>query len=167
MSTCDFPRPPSQSVTECHMTSSDFRLSRWNPHTSDFNLYGIFMPFYSRHLLRLELVFSCSQDNIAEKACCGVPCKCSGERGDRGPIGSIGPKVWWLCPFLTLRPGFRSPLLPWLGDVSTVTAWGWRKAEKGCSQVADLRSKHRFPSPYSWREGLFLNTLVLHFMKEC
>ncbi|XP_077774808.1 collagen alpha-3(VI) chain isoform X7 [Podarcis muralis] len=31
-------------------------------------------------------------DNIAEKACCGVPCKCSGQRGDRGLPGSIGPK---------------------------------------------------------------------------
>ncbi|XP_056389375.1 collagen alpha-3(VI) chain [Hyla sarda] len=31
-------------------------------------------------------------DNVAEKGCCGVPCKCSGERGDVGPPGVIGPK---------------------------------------------------------------------------
>ncbi|KAM3917834.1 collagen alpha-3(VI) chain isoform 12-T12 [Leptodactylus fuscus] len=31
-------------------------------------------------------------DNIAEKGCCGVPCKCSGERGDVGPPGLTGPK---------------------------------------------------------------------------
>ncbi|XP_040213463.1 collagen alpha-3(VI) chain isoform X10 [Rana temporaria] len=31
-------------------------------------------------------------DNIAEKGCCGVPCKCSGQRGDIGPPGVNGPK---------------------------------------------------------------------------
>ncbi|XP_018415447.1 PREDICTED: collagen alpha-3(VI) chain [Nanorana parkeri] len=31
-------------------------------------------------------------DNIAEKGCCGVPCKCSGQRGDIGPPGVIGTK---------------------------------------------------------------------------
>ncbi|XP_069839243.1 collagen alpha-3(VI) chain [Dendropsophus ebraccatus] len=31
-------------------------------------------------------------DNVAEKGCCGVPCKCSGERGDVGPPGVSGPK---------------------------------------------------------------------------
>nr|XP_014344739.1 PREDICTED: collagen alpha-3(VI) chain isoform X3 [Latimeria chalumnae] len=31
-------------------------------------------------------------DNIAERECCGIPCKCSGHRGDRGLPGSIGPK---------------------------------------------------------------------------
>ncbi|KAM8934133.1 collagen alpha-3(VI) chain [Pelodytes ibericus] len=31
-------------------------------------------------------------DNIAEKGCCGVPCKCSGQRGDLGPPGLIGVK---------------------------------------------------------------------------
>ncbi|XP_044160804.1 collagen alpha-3(VI) chain isoform X6 [Bufo gargarizans] len=31
-------------------------------------------------------------DNVAEKGCCGVPCKCSGERGDVGPPGISGPK---------------------------------------------------------------------------
>ncbi|XP_069589428.1 collagen alpha-3(VI) chain isoform X1 [Ranitomeya imitator] len=31
-------------------------------------------------------------DNIAEKGCCGVPCKCSGERGDIGSPGVTGPK---------------------------------------------------------------------------
>uniref|UniRef100_A0A8C6R5I1 Collagen, type VI, alpha 3 n=1 Tax=Nannospalax galili TaxID=1026970 RepID=A0A8C6R5I1_NANGA len=51
---------------------------------------------YSRplrlNLLDLDYELAEQLDNIAEKACCGVPCKCSGERGDRGPLGSIGPK---------------------------------------------------------------------------
>nr|XP_019596499.1 PREDICTED: collagen alpha-3(VI) chain isoform X3 [Rhinolophus sinicus] len=44
------------------------------------------------NLLDLDYELVEQLDNIAEKTCCGVPCKCSGERGDRGPIGSIGPK---------------------------------------------------------------------------
>ncbi|XP_019485550.1 PREDICTED: collagen alpha-3(VI) chain isoform X2 [Hipposideros armiger] len=44
------------------------------------------------NLLDLDYELVEQLDNIAEKACCGVPCKCSGERGDRGPIGGIGPK---------------------------------------------------------------------------
>uniref|UniRef100_A0A8C2UVY7 Collagen alpha-3(VI) chain n=1 Tax=Chinchilla lanigera TaxID=34839 RepID=A0A8C2UVY7_CHILA len=44
------------------------------------------------NLLDLDYELAEQLGNIAEKACCGVPCKCSGERGDRGPIGSIGPK---------------------------------------------------------------------------
>ncbi|KAG8000794.1 Collagen alpha-3(VI) chain, partial [Nibea albiflora] len=31
-------------------------------------------------------------DNIAERECCGVPCKCTGARGDRGAVGHSGPK---------------------------------------------------------------------------
>ncbi|XP_053328266.1 collagen alpha-3(VI) chain isoform X1 [Spea bombifrons] len=31
-------------------------------------------------------------DNIAEKGCCHVPCKCSGQRGDIGSPGPFGPK---------------------------------------------------------------------------
>ncbi|XP_075790156.1 collagen alpha-3(VI) chain isoform X2 [Pelodiscus sinensis] len=31
-------------------------------------------------------------DGVAEKACCQVACKCSGQRGDRGAPGTIGPK---------------------------------------------------------------------------
>ncbi|KAG7467427.1 hypothetical protein MATL_G00153670 [Megalops atlanticus] len=31
-------------------------------------------------------------DNIAERECCSVPCKCTGQRGDRGPVGLPGPK---------------------------------------------------------------------------
>lgn len=31
-------------------------------------------------------------DNVAEKGCCGVPCKCSGERGDVGHPGVTGTK---------------------------------------------------------------------------
>ncbi|XP_032336463.1 collagen alpha-3(VI) chain isoform X4 [Camelus ferus] len=44
------------------------------------------------NLLDLDYELAEQLDNIAEKACCGVPCKCSGQRGDRGPLGSIGPK---------------------------------------------------------------------------
>uniref|UniRef100_A0A665UX84 Collagen type VI alpha 3 chain n=1 Tax=Echeneis naucrates TaxID=173247 RepID=A0A665UX84_ECHNA len=31
-------------------------------------------------------------DNIAERECCGVPCKCTGTRGDRGAVGLPGSK---------------------------------------------------------------------------
>ncbi|KAG7502874.1 collagen alpha-3(VI) chain isoform X3 [Solea senegalensis] len=31
-------------------------------------------------------------DNIAERHCCGVPCKCTGTRGDRGAVGLPGSK---------------------------------------------------------------------------
>ncbi|KAM6934552.1 collagen alpha-3(VI) chain [Xenentodon cancila] len=31
-------------------------------------------------------------DNIAERGCCGVPCKCTGTRGDRGAVGQPGLK---------------------------------------------------------------------------
>lgn len=34
-----------------------------------------------------------TQDNIAERECCGVPCKCIGTRGDRGGSGLTGSKV--------------------------------------------------------------------------
>lgn len=33
-----------------------------------------------------------TQDNIAERECCGVPCKCTGHRGDRGAVGQPGLK---------------------------------------------------------------------------
>lgn len=33
------------------------------------------------------------KDNIAERECCSVPCKCNGQRGDRGGVGVPGPKV--------------------------------------------------------------------------
>lgn len=33
------------------------------------------------------------QDNIAERECCRVPCKCIGTRGDRGGVGLSGSKV--------------------------------------------------------------------------
>ncbi|XP_036092335.1 collagen alpha-3(VI) chain isoform X6 [Rousettus aegyptiacus] len=46
----------------------------------------------SLNLLDLDYELAEQLDNVAEKACCGVPCKCSGQRGDRGPLGSIGPK---------------------------------------------------------------------------
>ncbi|TRZ02736.1 hypothetical protein DNTS_005421 [Danionella cerebrum] len=31
-------------------------------------------------------------DNIAERECCSVPCKCNGQRGDSGAVGVPGPK---------------------------------------------------------------------------
>ncbi|XP_056676063.1 collagen alpha-3(VI) chain isoform X2 [Monodelphis domestica] len=43
-------------------------------------------------LMDLDYELAEQLDSIAERACCGVPCKCSGQRGDRGPLGSIGPK---------------------------------------------------------------------------
>ncbi|KAM4697336.1 collagen alpha-3(VI) chain [Rhinophrynus dorsalis] len=45
-------------------------------------------------LNRVDLDFEIAEelDNIAEKGCCGVPCKCSGQRGDNGPPGAVGPK---------------------------------------------------------------------------
>ncbi|XP_054850273.1 collagen alpha-3(VI) chain [Eublepharis macularius] len=44
------------------------------------------------NLLDLDFELAEQLDNVAERACCGVPCKCSGQRGDRGLPGSIGPK---------------------------------------------------------------------------
>uniref|UniRef100_A0A8C3P8G7 Collagen type VI alpha 3 chain n=1 Tax=Chrysemys picta bellii TaxID=8478 RepID=A0A8C3P8G7_CHRPI len=44
------------------------------------------------NLLDLDFELAEQLDNVAEKACCGVPCKCSGQRGDRGPPGTAGPK---------------------------------------------------------------------------
>ncbi|XP_053139073.1 collagen alpha-3(VI) chain isoform X2 [Hemicordylus capensis] len=44
------------------------------------------------NLLDLDFEIAEQLDNIAERECCGVPCKCSGQRGDRGLPGLIGPK---------------------------------------------------------------------------
>nr|XP_033802565.1 collagen alpha-3(VI) chain isoform X2 [Geotrypetes seraphini] len=44
------------------------------------------------NLLDLDYEIAEEIDNIAEKSCCGVPCKCSGQRGDRGVLGAIGPQ---------------------------------------------------------------------------
>ncbi|KAG9473384.1 hypothetical protein GDO78_016524 [Eleutherodactylus coqui] len=54
-------------------------------------------------------------DNIAEKGCCGVPCKCSGERGDfgapgvSGTKGAQGPKGHQGFPGEEGGPGERGP----------------------------------------------------------
>uniref|UniRef100_U3KE61 Collagen alpha-3(VI) chain n=1 Tax=Ficedula albicollis TaxID=59894 RepID=U3KE61_FICAL len=45
------------------------------------------------NLLDLDFELAEQLDNIAERTCCKVPCKCSGQRGDRGVPGPIGPKV--------------------------------------------------------------------------
>ncbi|RXM30018.1 Collagen alpha-3(VI) chain [Acipenser ruthenus] len=51
---------------------------------------------YSRplriNLLDLDYELSEELDNVAERECCGVPCKCTGQRGDRGPPGIPGTK---------------------------------------------------------------------------
>uniref|UniRef100_A0A4X1T917 Collagen alpha-3(VI) chain n=1 Tax=Sus scrofa TaxID=9823 RepID=A0A4X1T917_PIG len=59
------------------------------------------------NLLDLDYELAEQLDNIAEKACCGVPCKCSGQRGDRGPIGSIGPKGERGPPGMNGTQGFQ------------------------------------------------------------
>uniref|UniRef100_A0A6I8N6F2 Collagen alpha-3(VI) chain n=1 Tax=Ornithorhynchus anatinus TaxID=9258 RepID=A0A6I8N6F2_ORNAN len=43
-------------------------------------------------LVDLDYELAEQLDSIAERACCGVPCKCSGQRGDRGVLGNIGQK---------------------------------------------------------------------------
>lgn len=50
------------------------------------------MPFiYDTH--KLKMLSFTAQDNIAEREICGVPCKCTGNRGDRGGVGQPGSKV--------------------------------------------------------------------------
>ncbi|KAJ8252818.1 hypothetical protein GJAV_G00205950 [Gymnothorax javanicus] len=44
------------------------------------------------NLLDLDYELMEELDNIAERECCSVPCKCTGQRGDRGPVGSPGLK---------------------------------------------------------------------------
>ncbi|XP_071897321.1 collagen alpha-3(VI) chain isoform X8 [Anas platyrhynchos] len=44
------------------------------------------------NLLDLEFELAEQLDNIAERTCCGVHCKCSGQEGERGPPGPIGQK---------------------------------------------------------------------------
>uniref|UniRef100_A0A3Q2XBS0 Collagen type VI alpha 3 chain n=1 Tax=Hippocampus comes TaxID=109280 RepID=A0A3Q2XBS0_HIPCM len=44
------------------------------------------------NILDLDYELMEELDNIAERECCGVPCKCTGTRGDRGSIGVSGPK---------------------------------------------------------------------------
>ncbi|XP_041118332.1 collagen alpha-3(VI) chain-like isoform X4 [Polyodon spathula] len=44
------------------------------------------------NLLDLDYELSEELDNVAERECCGVPCKCTGQRGDRGPPGIPGIK---------------------------------------------------------------------------
>ncbi|KAG2459164.1 CO6A3 protein, partial [Polypterus senegalus] len=52
-------------------------------------------------------------DNIAERACCGVPCKCSGQRGDRGLPGPVGTKGGPGGPGYRGHPGDEgSPVSP-------------------------------------------------------
>ncbi|KAM9710050.1 collagen alpha-3(VI) chain-like isoform 2-T2 [Menidia menidia] len=50
------------------------------------------------NIMDLEYELMEELDNIAERECCGVPCKCTGNRGDRGAVGLPGSKG---------SPGFR------------------------------------------------------------
>lgn len=49
--------------------------------------------------IKIIFIFFAIKDNIAERACCGVPCKCTGTRGDRGAVGFAGTKVSTVKPF--------------------------------------------------------------------
>ncbi|XP_073702285.1 collagen alpha-3(VI) chain isoform X3 [Garra rufa] len=44
------------------------------------------------NLMDLEYELLEELDNIAERECCSVPCKCNGQRGDRGAVGFSGIK---------------------------------------------------------------------------
>nr|XP_057937259.1 collagen alpha-3(VI) chain-like isoform X2 [Doryrhamphus excisus] len=44
------------------------------------------------NILDLDYELMEELDNIAERECCGVPCKCTGARGDRGSVGLSGLK---------------------------------------------------------------------------
>ncbi|KAJ8410588.1 hypothetical protein AAFF_G00194920 [Aldrovandia affinis] len=44
------------------------------------------------NLLDLDYELLEELDNIAERECCSVPCKCTGQRGDRGGVGVPGTK---------------------------------------------------------------------------
>ncbi|MFT7815039.1 collagen alpha-3(VI) chain [Arapaima gigas] len=46
----------------------------------------------SVNLYDLDYEITEELDNIAERECCSVPCKCTGQRGDRGAIGPQGIK---------------------------------------------------------------------------
>uniref|UniRef100_A0A8C3UBZ4 Collagen alpha-3(VI) chain n=1 Tax=Catharus ustulatus TaxID=91951 RepID=A0A8C3UBZ4_CATUS len=66
------------------------------------------------NLLDLDFELAEQLDNIAERTCCKVPCKCSGQRGDRGVPGPIGPKVGHFtqlltCFFPSVHQGERGP----------------------------------------------------------
>lgn len=47
-------------------------------------------------MIMVEKINSLFKDNIAERECCSVPCKCNGQRGDRGAVGVPGPKVKYI-----------------------------------------------------------------------
>ncbi|XP_053296519.1 collagen alpha-3(VI) chain isoform X2 [Pleuronectes platessa] len=44
------------------------------------------------NIMDLEYELREELDNIAERQCCGVACKCTGTRGDRGAVGQSGTK---------------------------------------------------------------------------
>ncbi|TRZ18803.1 hypothetical protein HGM15179_008297 [Zosterops borbonicus] len=65
------------------------------------------------NLLDLDFELAEQLDNIAERTCCKVPCKCSGQRGDRGVPGPIGPKVGMTCFQCTFPTGPKEcPVFP-------------------------------------------------------
>uniref|UniRef100_A0A4W5KAN3 Collagen, type VI, alpha 3 n=1 Tax=Hucho hucho TaxID=62062 RepID=A0A4W5KAN3_9TELE len=57
------------------------------------NQFWLYTENVLSHLKFQLYVYSNLQDNIAERECCAVPCKCTGTRGDRGAVGLGGPKV--------------------------------------------------------------------------
>ncbi|CAK6973621.1 collagen alpha-3(VI) chain [Scomber scombrus] len=44
------------------------------------------------NIMELDYELMEELDNIAERECCAVPCKCTGTRGVRGGVGTSGPK---------------------------------------------------------------------------
>lgn len=71
----------------------------------------------------LKTLFSFAiQDNIAERECCGVPCKCIGTRGDRGGVGLPGSKVLQNCIFFHTK---NSDTLP--GANTFICLLGWSR----------------------------------------
>lgn len=103
---------------------------------------------------------------MAEKACCGVPCKCSGQRGDRGPFGSIGPKVRGRRPFLTPQAPVLESVIPLAGGGE-----GGRRGPQGVGQrVGGLDSGPNvcsLPQPPGEGVSLFPDPLALPVTKEC
>lgn len=98
----------------------------------------------------LKTLFSFAiQDNIAERECCGVPCKCIGTRGDRGGVGLPGSKVLQNCIFFHTK---NSDILP--GANTFICLLGWTR----------ITRKPRTPWRWGWtREFMHF----FFFSKKC
>uniref|UniRef100_A0A8D2L008 Collagen alpha-3(VI) chain n=1 Tax=Varanus komodoensis TaxID=61221 RepID=A0A8D2L008_VARKO len=103
------------------------------------------------NLLDLDFELAEQLDNIAEKACCGVPCKCSGQRGDRGLPGLIGPKGvpgengYRGYPGDEGGPGDRGP--PGVNGTQGFQGCPGERGTKVLKQASkqDIESKGRYP----------------------